>query len=276
MNGVGRDCPHRGMNGGEYFPQDSDGVLTNVLDGIPIQEPWQSLVDATTRRIGEIFDQELDGLYLRGSVAAGRAWPRTSDIDFIALTREPSTHAAVIEQTSVSLLAAHPIAREVVIEVFDLQSLRNRSELAYMGVVLRVQSRFLTGADRRQEFPPSRPGPGMVYAARTLENRFNAFVALRQRPGSMQTVRLRTNAFFRACLRCGFELLESEIGRFTRDIDLCAQVLAWRYPDRADLFCSLYRRALSEPAPDDVATASEFMAWFIEERRVQLQLGGDA
>lgn len=259
MSGPGR-WPQRGVRGGCYYPMDDDGFLVNDLDAVPMQEAWAGLVrDAVDGVVGALGPQ-LDGVYLRGSVAEGRAWDTTSDVDLIVVTTEP------VAWTATDLIAdlerRYAIAREVVVEVFDLAAVRTEERIRFLQVVLRAQSRFLHGTDRRPELPRVRPGWSMVFAAHTLEQRYAGFTRRSaEGPRDERSWRLATQAFFRAALRCGFELFEEDIGRYTRDLDLCAAVLAVAEPG-TEVFDEVYASALREPREDDLALAAEYIAWY--------------
>lgn len=267
MNVQDTRWPTIGRTGGRFFDVDDQGFLLNQLDEVVLQEAWQPLVQEGVDRILALVGGDLDGLYLRGSVAAGRAWDRTSDIDFIALTKREigDDLGDLIE----SLESSYPIVREVVIEIVALDDLFRSDRLRFMKVVLKAQCRHLAGVDRRPELPLVRPGRKMVFAAHTLEERHVAFERMRSAGLDARTLELRTHAFFRAALRCGFELLEETLQRYTRDIDLCADVLQAANPGHAPLFERVYRGALERPSSCDLEVATAYMEWFRNERALR-------
>lgn len=255
--------PSEGRNGGRYFPVDEAGYLANQLDDVPIQSGWQQLVETAVDKVTSLLDDVVDGVYLRGSVAEGRAWDFTSDVDFIVITTVPA--ARPVTEVISSLEAMHPIAREVVIDLVPLDDVRLAERFRFMQVVLKVQSRLLFGTDRRTEFPPVRAGWGMVFAAHSLDQRYERFCRMRRCVSDKTTRRLRTQAFFRAALRCGFELYEEELRRYTRDIDLCAAVISTADPARSALFESALQCALGDDHENEPEVAADFMSWFRQE-----------
>jgi predicted nucleotidyltransferase len=263
-----KDWPVVGPAGGRYFEMTPCGYIANIWDETPIQEEWRPLVDDAVVSVTQCLGGDLDSIYLRGSVAEGRARFATSDLDLVVISRSP-THPSFSWPTE-ELHRRHPFTREVSIETCALGDLRTDPRLSYMRVVLKVQCRLLHGIDRRYEMKRARPGWEMVFAAHTLEDRHARFVALRETGSDRITLDRRTQSFFRAALRSGFELYEDEIGRFTRDIDLCAQVLAVAQPSEADLFHCICRRTLQPAQRDDVEVAARYMEWFLPTRKQRL------
>jgi predicted nucleotidyltransferase len=277
MDGIGamsgRTWPVVGHAGGRYFEMTPCGYIANMWDETPIQQEWRPLVDDAVVSVSRCLGVDLDSIYLRGSVAEGRARFITSDLDLVVINRSRS-HERFYWPTE-QLHCRHPFARKVSIESCALEDLRSDPRLRYMRVVLKVQCRILHGTDRRDEMERVRPGRKMVFAAHTLEDRYACFVALRVSVSDRIALDHRTQSFFRAALRSGFELYEDEIGRFTRDIDLCAQVLAVAEPSEAELFHSMWQRALQPAQRDDVEVAARFMEWFLPTREQRLVEEGE-
>lgn len=255
--------PEVGRHGGRFFPQDADGWLVNELDAVPLQPEWSGLVAAVVEAVVTCLGPALDGLYLRGSVAEGRAHVRTSDLDAMALVevvdeRDRRALHAVLSD----LEASSEVAREITVDLFTLDDLDRSWSHRHLPVVLRAQSRILHGRDHRPALAPARPGPDMVFAAHDLERRRAWLDDALASIADARRRELRLQAFFRAALRAGFELHEVELGRYTRDIDLCAQVLELSEPDRSGLFWDAHRRAL---VPDDdhgAHAADALMEWY--------------
>lgn len=266
MNGTPRRTwPAHGRTGGRYVPQDNDGFIVNELDDIPLQAEWAPLVEAATARVSTALGPELDGLYLRGSVAEARARAKTSDIDLIAIgAGDFPMPQELLDDIAYALACEHPIAREVVIDGLSLDDLRQSHRHRYLQVVLVAQSRHLIANDRRHEFPRCRPGPEMIFLAHRLETMHARFLASSPVQGGRDP-RMRPQSMLRSCLRAGFELLEPSIGRFTRDIDLCCDVLIAAFPQHQATFERALELCLMPGAGGVEATISRFMDWYREE-----------
>ena len=252
----------RGRNGGRFFPQDSDGWIVNDLDQVGMQPEWSALVDDTVAAIVGHMVDHLDAIYLRGSVAEGRARKRTSDLDIIVLGSEAPKGLGTLVA---DLERAHPVAREIAIDAFRSDQVRMDPDLAYLRVVLKAQARLLRGTDIRPYLPRVRPGRDMVFGVHNLGHRRLRLAQALEHPREGRAVGLSIQSFFRAALRSGFELLESSLERFTRDIDLCADLLVLAYPSSSALFESALDQALAPNAATAGVTADAFMAWFTPE-----------
>lgn len=247
-----------GRSGGRFFPQDEAGWIVNHLDDVAFQPEWTELVEHARRSLIDLFTPSLEAIYLRGSVAEGRARAYTSDLDIIVLASNPIQDLSPLVA---DLERAHTIAREVAVDAFDTRKVKTTADLAYMRVVLKIQARLLHGTDIRPALPLVRPGKNMVFGAHHLGYRH--FRLQRHLvSGDTRAPKLAVQSFFRAALRSGFELLEPTIRRFTRDIDLCTDLLCLAFPTRGALFEDALAQALAPDLSEARALAGEYMAWF--------------
>ena len=274
VTGAERQNGRRGHEGGRFFALDPAGNIDSFPDQVVMQPEWSSLANETISAIVQRAGDRLDGIYLRGAVAEGRARPFTSVLVVIVVTR--SNGLPTLAHEVAELEARFPFVKEIAVEVYSLEAIRSELRLRYVQVMLRAQSRHVWGVDRRLEFPSVKPGKEMVFSAHSLETRYGAICDLwASGRSSPRVLRLRSQSFFRAALRSGFELYEEELGLYTRDIDLCADILAEKAPEQAALFYAVEVASLREPELGDAELARSFMEWFLPMRSKRIPVEGE-
>ncbi|MFO8039966.1 MAG: hypothetical protein R6U67_11015 [Sodalinema sp.] len=70
---------------GSILPVDAQGYLVRWVSLEKIVEPWRSLVDDVAAAYVMAWPNRVMGVYIRGSVAAGQAIFKISDVDSLAV-----------------------------------------------------------------------------------------------------------------------------------------------------------------------------------------------
>jgi hypothetical protein len=144
---------------------DAGGLLVTGASLEKIAPVYRPVIDDCVAAL-TAFGARLDGLYLYGSVATGRARPPESDLDLLALwasTVDPTEVAPVVAALSTRHSA---VVREVGLAQGTVDSLREEAD----GCFLKHYCVPLAGRDRRPELPRCRP-------SRTLADGFNGDLA---------------------------------------------------------------------------------------------------
>ena len=74
---------------GSYFGIDKEGYLINPASEDKLQEQWKPAIDDLVEAYKENHGEHLESIYVRGSVAKGKAIDYVSDIDVFAYVNLP-------------------------------------------------------------------------------------------------------------------------------------------------------------------------------------------
>lgn len=132
---------------------DAGGYLVTGVALANIPPAYRPVVDDCVAALTAF--PELDGLYLYGSVATGRARPPDSDLDLLALW----TSTVDVSATVAALSARHAaVVREVGLAQAGVDSLADEADRCF----LKHYCVPLAGRDRRADLPRCRPSRGLA------------------------------------------------------------------------------------------------------------------
>jgi len=195
---------------------------------------------------------ELDGLYLYGSVATGRARPPESDLDLLALW----TSTVDASATVAALSARHAtVVREVGLAEASVDSLAEEADRCF----LKHYCVPLAGRDRRADLPRCRPSRKLAIGfAGDLPALLRSIVdrAPTQEVAARKVARR---------LLLGVATIESAShGGWTTDRATGAALLAEHHPQWTDVAARAVQ--MSAGAPGDVADLLALGDWLVRDR----------
>lgn len=195
---------------------------------------------------------ELDGLYLYGSVATGRARPPDSDLDLLALW----TSTVDASATVAALSARHAaVVREVGLAEASVDSLAEEADRCF----LKHYCVPLAGRDRRSDLPRCRPSRALA-----LGFAGDLPALLRSIVDRAPTQEVAARKVARRLL-LGVATIESAShGAWTTDRATGAALLAEHHPQWTDVAARAVR--MSAGAPGDVADLLVLGDWLVRDR----------
>ncbi len=256
---------------------DAEGFIVTVPDR-PLQTEFQGVVEDVVTTLTSRFAPLLDGLYLYGSVAHGRARPGLSDLDLSLVLRASAStdDSAALENLRCALQARHPEVSKI---DFDLgtraEVLAPRNRLAW-GYWLRHECRWLWGEDLSARFERLRPSraialavngdfePALTAYARRIADADDRAASLRlQREASRKLIRSTS------VLRTDSDL------DWPKTLDAHAALLRRHHPSMAASMRFFLAQALEPTAPAEVFVArlEEFSAWMARETAARSDTG---
>lgn len=259
------------LRGGTFVPEDAEGHLMNEPDGVELQEEYREAIPNVVDAYRREFQAMLHSVYLRGSVAHGRAILNFSDCDCVALLTEPPAKAARarMKRSAAELQARWPFVSQFDLTYFTTADLFDDPQFDAWQFALKIQSRWLFGTDVRPLIRPYRPDFEIAFSLRNLENRLAKFDARVVEDFSAERAAYWCSWIMRTLVRCGMELVIDRVKKSTNQLALCYEVFAHHYPERGPLM----REAL-ELAVNPIthiarmrATARELGEWMVAERR---------
>lgn len=205
---------------------DADGYITTGVDLDNVRPPYDAVLADVSATITGALGDDLDGIYLYGSVATGQARPPHSDLDVVVLVRTDATQAcrSLTERlTTRHRAAAHDVAvGSVTIDQLHAPSDAGRAERCF----LKHYCAHLTGRDVRPELPRCRPDKAL---AREFVGDLDAHLRCLH---AEQTAR----STGRRLLMAAAVLFSLEAGRWSTAREIGAQLFAERHPElRAEI-----------------------------------------
>ena len=212
---------------GRFFPIDPKGYIINdtTLESIP--RHWQNVLNRIIKEYQNHLGNELDSIYLRGSLARGTQIDGFSDIDTFALIHRPNVRWEVAkwqEKFESELQSNYTFVKKV--ETM-LSSYSEKLEEKYpvLAMQIKTQSLCLHGNDFGLKLPKYKPSKSMMLSYQWLEIDLKEF-------DHKETISHEScQHLMKTIIRTGFELIMIQEGRFTPDLFLCCQTFSKYYPD---------------------------------------------
>jgi hypothetical protein len=226
---------------------DADGCLVTGAALVNIPPAYRPVVDDCVAAMTAF--PELDGLYLYGSVATGRARPPDSDLDLLALW----TSTVDVSATVATLSARHAaVVREVGLAEAGVESLADEADRCF----LKHYCVPLAGRDRRADLPRCRPSRRLA-----LGFAGDLPVLLRSIADTAPTPEVAARRAARRLL-LGVATIESAShGTWTTDRATGAALLSRHHPEWTDVAGRAL--AMSAGAPGDVADLLTLADWLV-------------
>lgn len=260
---------------GRYWQVDEQGLLRNDARRDAIAQDYAPLLDDLIARVTQAIGGDVHSIYLSGSVARGLARRGDSDLNAVVVLEESVDPELVLQgwiaPAERDLARAYPaLVREVQIEVWPQGEIfRDPAEFSIAAFILRTQALCLWGSSLEPELPDyslhhtatriAIANDDVVQFADDLAGARDA-LAEDAHPRAVQGW---CRHICKQMLRTGFGLVSVELGRYTRDVDLCAQDFAQGFPAQA----AAIQQALTwtrQPAADAGAVRAflaDFGAW---------------
>lgn len=230
---------------GRYWRVDHEGLLLNDARRDAIAPEYGPLLDDLIARVTRAIGGDVHSIVLSGSVARGLARPGDSDLNVIVVLEESVDPELVLQgwiaPAERDLARAYPaLVREVQIEVWPQGEIfRDPAEFSIAAFILRTQALCLWGSSLEAELPdysllhhPTRVAIANDDVVQFADDLAEARAALAE-AAHPRAVQGWCRHICKQMLRTGFGLVSVELGRYTRDVDLCAQDFAQGFPAQA-------------------------------------------
>lgn len=219
---------------GEYLETDAAGYIVNTASEKLIQEKWRPAVDEIVRAYKEQYGDALHSVYLRGSVAKGKAADGVSDIDtyaFVDLPKE-KIDRSWIPQFAEELMRQYPFVNGVELIVSLLEGFEHRRG---QRIAIKTQGICLYGKDLDGRIPQLKPGKDTVMHVHSIAKDVQKVrESVSSDNVSAEDVRKECTWIMKRILRTGCELVMERSGKYTRDLYPCYELFVQYYPEQAE------------------------------------------
>ncbi len=250
---------------------DQDGCLVNETAKENITGKWKDIVDEAIEVYGRHLGDALHSLYLRGSVARGKAIDGVSDVDTIAILNSSPDELAVLDLswTKVEQAALHekyPFQTRV--EFYFL----SKDDISFTDqFIIQSQSVCIYGEDISE-------GVGKILFSRSTilklidENKINTKIenarsTIKESDDSRKIAKM-TSWIAKRFLRVGVLLAALKEPTYTRDLYPSYELFAAQYPEKADDMHQALEYAINptKNKEESLAFIDTLGSWLIEEK----------
>jgi|688.fasta_scaffold314868_2 predicted nucleotidyltransferase len=211
---------------GKWHPiNEKNEIGNNTIS--EIQSEYQPVVEKTIEIIINHLKDNLDSIYLRGSVAKGYAQPIISDIDFIVITKNKnSTEEESLQKILDELIATHfQWIQRIEILFYELTKISRINEFW-----LKVHSSFLYGTNRLDAIEPFKITD---IEAKAHSTGFKS--SMEKFKNDLKSGKKRSFSWaFKRIIRTGFETVMIEENSYSRDLYLNYEVFAKHFPEKKE------------------------------------------
>ena len=217
---------------GDFLKVDDAGFLLNSTSVSLIDADWKKGVDDVVEEYKKHFNEKLHSVYVRGSVAKGKAIPNISDIDTIAVVdvKKKDINRSWIQDFRQDFKTKYPFITDVEI---NIQTLNNLSESTKL--MIQSQSTCVYGTDLSKTIKPYRVGKDTVQHAQEIGLDIDWVKKyLTERSCTDEQVKQKCNWIMKRILRTGCEFVMEKSSKYTRDLYPCYEIFSEYYPQKKE------------------------------------------
>ena len=257
---------------GRYLPLDSNGRIINDRSTSKIQGQWKPLLDDLVGLFKE-NEPSLHSVYVRGSVADGRAIDGISDVDSFAVINTdedvPMLNCNWIDQANNQLRAKYPFCDGVETYLLPKSRLFSDRKTAFY---LQTQSVCIYGDDVIPQLQPYRVGEEATFShAKNLEYDLGYIRSKLYLNDDPNFVRSCCKKIMKRIVRAAMETCMVEQGRYTRDLFLSHEMFALSNPEEAGRIAKAMHYALN-PISDQskllqgISETGDWLVYHIQQK----------
>ncbi|HEY1037598.1 MAG TPA: nucleotidyltransferase domain-containing protein [Candidatus Paceibacterota bacterium] len=205
------------------------GYFVSDLKGNLIQPEWDVAVKAA---VG-ILRKDIPGIvsvYVRGSVATGRAIEGVSDIDFFVITKK--TTRDVYKQRAYAGLSTlnenFPYVSRFDVGYYTHEQILNVKER----VLIKLRAVCVHGKDISGEIPMLRPGRDVCVTLLGLEKEIEQTMSeIQDGYYTSENTKAMCTWMMKRLVRAGLELVSERQKAYSRDLFVCHEAFCLHYPE---------------------------------------------
>ncbi len=260
-------------NLGGYLSVDAGGFIINKASVDLIQEKWKPVVNEAVEAYRSHFDDNLIGIFVRGSVARGEAIDHLSDLDTIAVVHsvEETIVTPWAEDFNKWTIVRYPFVQKV--EILAVTPEWAGDPKRALRIMLKTQSVCVFGEDISSGISPIKLGRDACQHFQSLQSEITDtinFFKYHWGSGVVQNQN-RCSWIMKRILRTGFELVMEREQKYTRDLYPCFESFAHYYPEKRDPMYTTLELAIN-PTDKSDAVISLLHDWLsfmpVEIKRV--------
>lgn len=258
---------------GQMLTVDEAGFIIREasIDKIPAE--WRLLVDRVILAYQTYWNEAIHSIYIRGSVAVGKAIYEVSDLDSFAVvnTEKLQLDDSWFDSVKKQLQLEYPFCTGVELKALEAEGLLNFNLENYnhLRMLLKTQAACVCGEDISLQFPSYKPDINAVSHGFNLEEDLQRVLIDLQQLCKTEsaTVQKICQWIMKRIVRSGFEIVMETAQCYTRDLYPCYQLFSRYFPEKQSQMYQALTWAIN-PIDDPVKISkflNSFGGWLVEE-----------
>ncbi|MEA5523093.1 nucleotidyltransferase [Limnoraphis robusta] len=258
---------------GKILAVDEAGFIIREASINKITPEWRLLVDQVILAYQNYWHHAIDSIYIRGSVAVGKAISGVSDLDSFAVvnTEKSQLDDSWFDSFQEQLKFQYPFCTGVELKALESDCLLNLNLDSYhnLRMLLKTQAACVWGEDISLQFPPCKPDINAVSHAFDLEQDLQRVIIDLQQLDETQsgTVEKICQWIMKRMVRSGFEIVMETAQCYTRDLYPCYELFSRYFPQQKSQMYQALTWAINPI--DERVKISEFLnsfgGWLVSE-----------
>ncbi len=217
---------------GDYLTVDQGGYIRNELSRDNMQDKWKPVIEDTINAYKNHFGEALVAVYIRGSVANGKAIDGVSDLDNIAIVNLEGSEINLEWRHDFidAMKSKHPFIDDVEIVVMTLKEFETDHNAR---MFLKTQGLNVYGQDLTTKIPDFKLGAEMVAHSLGLERSITSVEEFLKQNNEPELIKTRCKVIMKRIVRTGFEIVMERDQAYTRDLYLCWETFSKYYPEKS-------------------------------------------
>lgn len=229
-------APYTSLNDKEFMHNEDTGLdelgfIRNDYSVDKIQPEFKPVVDSMVQQLTQRFPEQIDGIYLYGSIPRGTAVVGRSDLDVSIILNTPITESAkrIFQELSTAIPNRHPEISKIDIDPGYLNTIQKPEELYYWQFWLKHCCCCVWGNDRAISFVKHQP---KLEIALALNGELPAFLGQMADSFSKMDDEAVAKIIGKKLVRAAYYFIAAKDESWYIDLAQCAQAAKEHYPDQ--------------------------------------------
>lgn len=212
---------------------DEQGFIRNDYSVDKIQPEFKPVVDSVVQQLTQRLPEQIDGIYLYGSVPRGTAVVGRSDLDVSIILNNPITESEkrVFQEISNAIPDIHPEISKIDIDPGYLNTIQKPEELYHWQFWLKHCCCCIWGNDRAVSLVKHQP---KLEIALALNGDLHSFLDQMADSFSKMDDKAVAKIIGKKLVRAAYYFIAEKDGSWYIDLAQCAQAAKEHYPDQQD------------------------------------------
>ncbi|WP_347360590.1 nucleotidyltransferase domain-containing protein [Vibrio vulnificus] len=222
---------------------DKRGFILNAYSPTHIQPEFKTVVDAVVAELLFQLPDQIDGIYLYGSVARGNAVAGHSDLDISIVLKTLISHAqrAIFQTISTAIAKTYPQVSKLDIDPGYLNDILTPQERYHWQFWLKHCCCCIWGNDLSVQFPPYKPSLEIALA---LNGDLPSFLQQMAPSFADMSEANIAKVLGKKLVRAAYYFVAENDGSWYTDLSQCIRVAKEYYPHQSDDLELAYQFAL--------------------------------
>jgi predicted nucleotidyltransferase len=259
------------------FGVDENGIIVTEVSADKITSQYEPVVADILDSIVGKFGADLDGIYLYGSVATGKAIEQKSDLDLLLVLKE-APNKELSEQISDlgNKLSEkyHPLLREVGFAISNLPEATSEKEKYGLMPFIKHLCICIYGNDLAKSVSGFKPSKELAKGFNgDIEKSIESSESKIEKATSESEIRKSSQALAKKIIRTGFSLVMPRSESWSTDLQISVDTFLNYYPEKAREINTALEWSKNGSSDKQVIInfINTFGQWLIKEFKEQIQ-----